>query len=288
MLAGQLLPPGPYALVRGYALTRRLGSLLAGCVVVLLVLMFGNDAKDEIGALLRDVRIAGATTRESNASWSPRPSDARSWKQQIVEHVLPTVAGTVAGSIGGEPVYVQMSLPLLWTRFEDLPPLVLVESLADGALSERVTTSWHLATRFERWLRLAVDLTVRFGLVWVVFWLARSTWRRGRSAARIAAHAIPWIGEARFEPAGNRWRLMVRWAGRDGESSTQVEQDPRHGGPFLVGPGKVLLLVDPDRPRSAIVLRQRLWPLRLPAATIDDVVARVAPKEGEEWTIPQA
>jgi hypothetical protein len=81
---------------------------------------------------------------------------------------------------------------------------------------------------------------------------------------------------------------MVRWNGRNGPQSLQVEQDPRHGAPFLVGPGKVLLLVDPQRPHLALVLRQRLWPLRLAPELVQSVGARVAALHAEPLSIPRA
>jgi len=289
MVGCPLLPPGPYALVRGHALARTCGSVLAWGVFGAILWVMVQRAIDCVGGLLHDTQIAGASARrESSATWRPvQSAPSRSWKEQAIDWLLPTLSGIASNDLGGESRTVSVALPLVWSRLEDLPALALIESLDVDAKQESVTTSWHLVTRTERGVRLAIDLAMYGGVAWVVSWLARTTWRRARTAAHIAAHGAPCIGDARFEPAGRRWRLLVRWHGRNGVESLQVEQDPRHGAPFLVGPGQVLLLVDAERPHLALVLRQRLWPLRLAPGLVEEVCAQVAALHPEPLTIPR-
>lgn len=285
-----LLPSGPYKLVRGHALGRLCGAIVAWGVFGAIVLVMGQQATDRAAALLQDGRIASASVRrEIAATWQSRSGvPTRSWKEQVFDWLLPTVQGTVSADLGGESRSLDVVLPLLWSRLENLPSLALVEASEVDRGQVFVTTTWHLATRVERGVRLGVDLALVAGIVWPVVWFARGAWRRARTAAHVAAVGNPWVADARFEPVGRRWRLMVRWNGRNGPQSLQVEQDPRHGAPFLVGPGKVLLLVDPQRPDLALVLRQRLWPLRLHPELVQSVVARVAALHPEPLSIPRA
>ena len=136
MAAEEWLPSGPYKLVRGHALGRLCGAIMAWGVFGAIVLVMGQQAKDRVAALLQDGRIAGASVRrEIAATWQSRSGvPTRSWKEQVFDWLLPTFQGTASADLGGESKSLDVALPLLWSRLESLPPLALVGDQGGGGL----------------------------------------------------------------------------------------------------------------------------------------------------------
>ncbi|MCA8965865.1 MAG: hypothetical protein KDC48_13355 [Planctomycetes bacterium] len=272
-IRGPFLPAGPYRLAGGYA--RRaflLGWMLRG-FGLLFVALLAWVMSQRVPALLQDAAIWNAADAvEAPAEFEGRVSSRLG--------VWPEYRGTVRFvAADGSRHEQRLEFETLLEIDRDTPSVVRYLPSDPDAF----VYCWAGENITQRWLSLLV-LGVVFGALLVpALWFLGGRWvRQCRLAAAIAedgCEATARVLEVREQKQYGRVVsrvVRVELQTPDGPCKFGEVFGKKQGLPCLVDARRVLCVVSPRFPKLAVLLRDDLYPLELPAGQQEQALQRIA------------
>lgn len=271
--ATTFLPPGPYRVRSGYAGRRVVSAWVLRLLALLIAIGGAFYVQDGVRTLLHDQALVDdAEAREVPADFQGRVESRLG--------LLPSYRGTVRYDLpDGKEFSAKIDFSTLWKIDTQVPPTVRFRAAAPTDF----VLNWAGTALGSRWVTLALlGGVLMLGFPALLWYLGRNVARRVDLVRALAAAGhelvLPLVAVTEQKQYGRvtRRTYASRLPGEGKPRKVQESWRPKHGGPCFVAPGQMLAVASVHEPDQALLLREDLWPLELPADVAAAVTARVA------------